>query len=500
MTTWLITRFSNLSIRGKLVVVILASTLPPLIVGFSYVVLTDLRQFRVDLIERSDLVTHTVSSYLAVGLAFEDHKETQRGMEPLQALDQTLDVYVYDNEGRLFERYHRFGTVTEAAPPAPTTAFTEIRDGFVLTARPVIFDGQRWGTVYVRSTAAPLTQRIRAYQVRMTLLGAALVLLSVLGAYVCQGPISRPITRLVEAARRISDEGDYSVRVEKQGTDEIGTLYDSFNTMVEKIERRQDDLERSNRDLDQFAYVASHDLKAPLRAISTLSAWIEEDLDDQLDGDSREQMRLLRGRVARMDRLIEGILQYSRVGRIDSAGETVHLGEMLAELVGFLDRPDGLEIEIAPDMPTLVARRLRLEQVFQNLISNAIKYHHQPEQGHVWIRAVERDHEIELSIADDGPGIEPKYHARIFQMFQTLRPRDEVESTGLGLSLVTKLVEEEGGTVWVDSDRGRGATFSFTWPKTPPSRQSAARRADVPAIATETDMLGRPDSTIRATR
>ncbi|MEM8933919.1 MAG: HAMP domain-containing protein, partial [Acidobacteriota bacterium] len=382
MKIWFLSRFSNLSIRGKLVVVILVSTLPPLVAGFSYVVFTDLRQFRGDLLASSDLVTRSVSSYLAVGLAFDDPVETNKAIEPLRALEQIVAVYLYDIEGRVFQTYHRAGDGDDIEPPSlPTAMSTSIDGGVVHSVQPVTFDGRRYGTIYIQSTADALDERIRAYSVRMTLLGLALIALSVLGAYVCQGLISQPIQRLVAATRRISEAADYSVRVEKEGDDEIGILSDAFNAMVEQIESRQAELQRSNRDLDQFAYVASHDLKAPLRAISTLSAWIEEDVDEHLSDESREQMQLLRSRVQRMDRLIEGILQYSRVGRTDSAGESVDTGSLVAELIGYLEPPDGMTIEIADAMPTMVARRLRLEQVFQNLISNAIKYHHQPTAG-----------------------------------------------------------------------------------------------------------------------
>jgi len=275
--------------------------------------------------------------------------------------------------------------------------------------------------------------------------------------------ISNPILYLAEMAQRISANADYTIRVPKPGNDEIGVLYDGFNDMLEQIQKRQEDLERSNRDLDQFAYVASHDLKAPLRAIATLSGWIEEDLQDKLSPEAADQMRLLRSRVQRMDGLIEGILQYSRVGRLDSHGERVDVDHMLREIVEFLAPPDGFKVEIAPDMPVLVTKRMRLEQVFSNLINNAIKYHDR-EDGRVDVTVRRAGRFFEFSVADDGPGIAEEHHDKVFMMFQTLQPRDQVESTGLGLSLVKKLVEEEGGSVSLSSELGKGATFRFSWP------------------------------------
>ena len=223
-------------------------------------------------------------------------------------------------------------------------------------------------------------------------------------------------------------------------------------------------LEKRNQELDQFAYVASHDLKAPLRAIANLSEWLEEDLEDKLDEDTSKQMNLLRGRVHRMENLINGLLQYSRVGRIKVESETVDVGQLLAEVIDSLAPPPQLAIEVKGDMPTLVTERLPLQQVFSNLIGNAIKHHNRPE-GKVTISVQDRGEFSEFAVADDGSGIAPEYHEKVFVIFQTLEARDKTENTGIGLSIVKKAVENQGGTIWLDSQVGKGTTFHFTWRK-----------------------------------
>jgi PAS domain S-box-containing protein len=223
-------------------------------------------------------------------------------------------------------------------------------------------------------------------------------------------------------------------------------------------------LARSNRELDQFAYVASHDLKAPLRGIANLSQWIEEDLGSDIAPDVTEKMVLVRGRVQRLEALIDGILQYSRAGRVRSALETVDVGELVTEVVELLAPPPEVAVTVAPDMPTITTERTPLQQVFMNLISNAIKYNKRPGATiHISVRDAGRMYAF--SIADNGPGIEPQYHERIFGIFQTLESRDRVEGTGIGLSVVKKTVELHGGSVHVDSALGEGATFTFEWPK-----------------------------------
>jgi PAS domain S-box-containing protein len=225
-------------------------------------------------------------------------------------------------------------------------------------------------------------------------------------------------------------------------------------------------LEQRNQELDQFAYVASHDLKAPLRAIANLSAWLEEDLGDQLPEENQHQMQLLRGRVHRMEALIDGILEYSRVGRKDPPISTFSVADLLDDVIDSLAPPEQFTVNMPPDLPTLTAKQLRLRQVFANLMSNAIKYNDKPE-GRMDVTVQDQGAMYEFAVADNGPGIEPRYHQKIFSVFQTLQARDKVESTGIGLSIVKKIIETEGGSITVESEIGQGCTFRFTWPKHP---------------------------------
>lgn len=223
-------------------------------------------------------------------------------------------------------------------------------------------------------------------------------------------------------------------------------------------------LARSNKELDQFAYVASHDLKAPLRGIANLSQWIEEDLGGDLADSTRQHLDLLRGRVHRLEGLIDGILMYSRAGRARDASEDVDVAALVAEVVELLSpRPEAI-ISVRPGLPTVRTGRVPLQQVFLNLVGNALKYAQRPDVR-IEIGCRDRGQRWEFFVKDDGPGIEPQYHERIWGIFQRLQARDEVEGTGIGLSVVRKVVEARGGRAWVESQPGRGATFLFTWPK-----------------------------------
>ncbi|MBD2740196.1 PAS domain-containing protein [Coleofasciculus sp. FACHB-1120] len=223
-------------------------------------------------------------------------------------------------------------------------------------------------------------------------------------------------------------------------------------------------LEKRNAELDHFAYIVSHDLKAPLRAISNLSTWIEEDLLDLLNPETQRNMNLLRGRVHRMEALINGLLQYSRVGRIKTVVDLVDVDTLLAEVISSLAPPPTFTITIQPGMPTFLTERSSLEQVFANLLSNCFK-HHPRSDGTATISVQDKEAFYEFAVADDGCGIDPQYHEKIFVMFQTLEARDKVENTGVGLAIVKKVIENKGGTIYLKSQLNQGSTFYFTWPK-----------------------------------
>jgi PAS domain S-box-containing protein len=221
-----------------------------------------------------------------------------------------------------------------------------------------------------------------------------------------------------------------------------------------------------NEELSHFAYVVSHDLKAPLRGIKLVTEWLCEDYGAKLDAEAKEQMTLLQSRVNRMHNLIDGVLQYSRVGRIKEDMVEVDLNELMPMIVDTLAPPAHIHITVPSGLPTITGERTRITQVFQNLLSNAVKFMDKP-QGEIRVSCVAAGDFWKFGVADNGPGIEEKHFERIFRIFQTLASKDEYESTGVGLALVKKIVELYGGRVWVESEVGRGSTFFFTFPPRP---------------------------------
>ena len=239
-------------------------------------------------------------------------------------------------------------------------------------------------------------------------------------------------------------------------------------TMTKQIEQRQhklvEELESVNHELKDFAYIISHDLKAPLRGIITLADWISSDYEEKLDDQGKEQLRLLKERASKMHNMIEGVLQYSRVGRIREEKIPVDLNVLIGEVIDTIGLGENIKVIVENELPVVNFEPNRIRQIFQNLLGNAVKYIDKPE-GWIRIGCVADGDFWKFSVADNGPGIEEKSFERIFKIFQTLIPLENFESTGVGLTVVKKIVELYGGKIWLESEPAKGTIFFFTLPK-----------------------------------
>ena len=257
--------------------------------------------------------------------------------------------------------------------------------------------------------------------------------------------------------------GDRAERVAIELAAHAATALDNAH-LYDEAQRLIAQLEKTNLELDQFAYAASHDLRAPLRGIANLATWIDEDLPANTDPTTKEHLRLLKSRAARMDRLINGLLELSRVGRARQKPERIDVTELLHETIEAANPRDETRIMMIGEMPTLVTERAALQQVLLHLVTNALQ-HAGRDDVVVRISAIDRGDEWELAIADNGVGIAREHHARVWQLFQTLQSRDVSEATGIGLAIVRKQVESNGGRAWIDPSSLSGTTIRFTWPK-----------------------------------
>jgi signal transduction histidine kinase len=231
-----------------------------------------------------------------------------------------------------------------------------------------------------------------------------------------------------------------------------------------RVEDRTRALKKANAELDDFAYAVSHDLKAPLRGITQLSSWLLEDHQSQLNDEGVEMVGLLKSRAKQLYDMIEGVLQYSRIGRSRERSERVDLNILVQQVADLLAIPPSISFKIEGTLPTVEREETQLFQVFQNIIDNAVKYMDK-EFGEITVSHVEKQNDWQFCIRDNGPGIDEKYHQKVFKLFQTLQSKDSSDSTGIGLALVQKTISNWQGNLWLESDINKGSKFFFSFPK-----------------------------------
>ncbi|MCP4460587.1 MAG: PAS domain-containing protein [Cytophagales bacterium] len=250
----------------------------------------------------------------------------------------------------------------------------------------------------------------------------------------------------------------------KEKAEESGKgLKEAHSLLERRVKERTIDLKKANQELRELAYTLSHDLKSPLRGISTLSDWLYSDNKSSLNKQSVENLELLKSRVTMLFSLIEGIFNYSKIEEVSTEFEDIDMNTIAIDVVNMFDIPDSMNLIIEKDLPVIPAVRIHMIQVLQNLISNAIKYNDK-EQGIIQIGCNELSQGWEFYIKDNGMGIAEKYFDRVFKIFQTLQSKKEADSTGIGLAIANKIVEIYNGKIRIESKIGDGSTFYFTIP------------------------------------
>ena len=427
-----------------------------------------------------------IAANSTAALAFGNERDAGEILGALKAERHIVTAGLYDREGKLFSRYPADAS-GDALPAAPDRDGFRFEQSYLVGFQPVAQEhNKRLGTLYLKSDMGAMYERFRLYGgivagVVVTSLMVAFVVSTVL-----QRQISAPILALAHTAHAIADRRDYSVRATKGNEDELGLLTDAFNQMLTRIEEQNQEqiraeeqlraltteLARSNKELEQFAYVASHDLQEPLRMVSSYTQLLEQRYRGRLDSDAHEFINYAVDGARRMQRLINDLLEFSRVNTRGKALQPVNandvLGTVRANLSAAID--DAGALVTNEELPTVMIDPTQLGQLLQNLIGNAIKFHGAgPPRVH--IAACEREGEWVFAVKDNGIGIEPEYFDRIFVIFQRLHVAAEYPGTGIGLALCKRIVERHGGRIWVESKPGYGTTFFFTIPQSNGARR-----------------------------
>jgi signal transduction histidine kinase len=451
----------------------------------------DLVSARETIVRSLSIQGQIVGSNSVSALLFNDRQSAEKTLSALKSAPNVLCAAIYTPEGHLFAAYRRDSRsptppLSAQIPERPTNIHG-LRDRMIIIASPVVFQGKRVGTVYIRSSLQELFDRLKRYLIIVTAVFLTSLVTAVLMSSLIRRSIADPIVQLAETARIVSREKKYSVRAPTTGNhDELSILVVTFNEMLAQIEKHNaalreahDELEHrvqertaqlqdANRQLESFSYSVAHDLRAPLRAISGFSKMLVEDHGSALDGKAQHYLQSIGRGVQTMNNLINDLLEFSRQGLKEMALCDIEMGELVSSVFEELQRatPDRkLEWRLETTLPAVHGDRAMIRQVWVNLLSNAIKFTGAKDNALVKIGCSEEGaQQNTYYIKDNGAGFDMRYAQKLFGIFQRLHSADSFQGTGVGLSIVQRVVQRHGGRVWAEGKVNQGATFHFALP------------------------------------
>lgn len=479
------TPFDNLPIQRKLMALSLLASGSALALASAVFLAYDVLTFRHALVRSLSVQAEIIGANSASSVLFQDVPSAERTLSALRARPGIMTAGIYDAQGKPFAAWTR--DTASFRPLPPFFDGKEERYSFegdaISLVRPMFFDGSFIGSVYIQSDLQELHGRVARYVV---ILGAVLLLALAAAALVsarfARG-ISRPVLDLVQTAKAVSVDKDYSVRAPGGGKDEVGLLVGTFNEMLAQIQAQGEDLRKShdelelrvkertaeleaaNKELEAFGYSVSHDLRAPLRSIDGFSQAIMDDCGDKLTDEGRDSLRRVRAATKRMAELIDGMLSLSRVARQELARETVDLGAMVRAIVEDLRRgapSRAVDLVVGEGLAVTGDPKL-LRAVLENLLGNAWKFTAKKKSARIEVGSfLKDDGGRAYFVKDNGAGFSMDFVHKLFGVFQRLHAVDDFAGTGIGLATVQRIVIRHGGRIWAEGRVGEGATFYFT--------------------------------------
>jgi signal transduction histidine kinase len=481
--------FRALSIRFKLIAIVMITTCTALILVAGALAVFDVVTHRQTLRVELGTVAHILGQNSTAALALDDAAQAHKVLAALASQPEVLSGCLFDARGELFASYVRVGPLAPCPPRPQREVSGFVGDGLVLY-QDVRMGHETVGTLRLVASLAQLRRRVQLFGLVLLVVMVGSALGALLLSSSLQRLVSRPIRELASTARQVSERQDYKLRAPPGTEDEVGVAVAAFNQMLQRIEdsdralrslnatleqrvaertaaaeERAAALRKSNEELERFAYVASHDLKEPLRAISSYAQLVQQRLGEaRVGGDLELYVEHVVTGAARMRTLINDLLDYSRVGRqalqLTEVSAEVLLDAVVSDLAATI-ADSGAQVTRGP-LPTVMADRRQLAQLLQNLVNNAIRFRGDS-PPRIEVRADLAGDSWRFAVRDNGIGIEPKHHQRIFVLFQRLHGRER-PGTGIGLAICKRIVEGHGGSIWVESEPSKGATFFFTLP------------------------------------
>jgi len=490
-----IERFGATPIKQKLIVIIIVTTTAALLFSGLGIIVADSVLFHGYL--RRDLSTFAriIAANVTAALAFDDQQAASETLSALREKTHIVVACLYRADGTILTAYQRSGEQRPCPPPDARDEVQSSRDSITIS-RPVVLRERRIGTLVLLYDVGEIRERVVLYGVTVV---AVLVLSSVFAFLLSSRlrmMIATPILNLAHAATSVSETKDYSIRAKKLSNDEVGALVEAFNEMLSGIQSRDmelrkalgarqdalhqlavlyadlkksnENLARSNEDLERFAFVASHDLQEPLRMMTVYSQLLIKQYPAGAGAQVDTYVERISGGAKRMRELLADLLAYTEIAAApDKQVQSVDLNTVLEKVQQNLKvQIDESGAIITSDvLPVVAAYEGHFIPLFQNLIANAIKYRSE-EVPRINISVVHSNDDYRFSVTDNGIGIDSQYYGKIFLAFKRLHGNN-IPGTGIGLAICQRIVERYGGRIWVESELGRGTTFFFTLPDRP---------------------------------
>ncbi len=464
-------KFRDLTINEKIGRAILYTSLLALLISSGSIIVFEYFAFRRAALDNLVFTGEIIGSGITGAVAFGDAAAADLVLSRLSDQPSIIAAQVYDNQGKPFATYVRSND-NFGFPSVPFGDKKFIAGGHLKSFQGIYYRKDRIGTIYLESDMRRVHRRLTRYSVIVLTVLLLLLPFVYLVSKLMEKLISDPLRDLAVVAEQIATKKTYTLRATYNARDDIGRLIQAFNYMLDSVDTRDkklvqqaEELWRSNKELEQFAYISSHDLQEPLRKITTYSQLLEMEYKDKIQGNGQRFINNICTCVDRMRNLIDDLLAYSRATRAEQRIEKIDLRQVLAEIINDLEfsiKENNARV-VFDTLPIVQGNVFQMKQLFQNLISNAIKFHG-AEPPLVRVTGRQEDHKWVFGVHDNGIGIESRYFEQIFKVFQRLHRREIYPGTGIGLAICKKIVEQYGGTIWIESTPGKGSTFYFTWP------------------------------------